>query len=653
MAVVADQVVVEILARVDRAETDINRYNRVFEAGMRKAEADSRQMEAAIREDAERVSATLKGLAGSFAQYFSPQRVAELADGYTRFTNQLKIAGLEGQSLGNTQERLFAIAQKYGVQLEAVGTLYGQNAASATELNLTQEQQFRIVEAMSASLRVSGQSATEAASAMQQLSKVLRGTKVDAGEYNSLVGDALPLLQAVAAGSEQWGGSVTKLTGDVEAGKVSVQEFTQALLMGADGVIAAAEGSIPTLSGAFVSLNDALGKYIGETDQSLSATERIARGITSLADNLDTVIGVLGVFGAVLVGRTAASLVRVGGATTAVSGAIFAMQARAVGAATSMEALAFAGATAGRSLLAAFGGPVGIAVAALSLGLTMFATDSADAGEASDDLGAAIAAQTAEFAELAKKQEQAKAETNTLSAEQRAALESTAKLTGEADLLATAWGRVAAQAKAAAVEQARAAVLHNKKLTQDARREYLDKRETEFRKAPRPFAERGLSNNAMPENVEKALADSEAAAKVERDRYIQSLKNLKLSNAALQEEINRPLATYKPPQAPATPTTRTTRTTNRASAQKPSGPSAEELKERFLDAVARGTLEYGQALADLVGTVEARETFERSRIDIEREMAKRAIMADKSLTDERRDALLQMTENTANVRRAV
>ena len=92
-------------------------------------------------------------------------------------------------------------------------------------------------------------------------------------------------------------------------------------------------------------------------------------------------------------------------------------------------------------------------------------------------------------------------------------LTSTASLTGEVNLLATAWGRVAAQAKSAALEQARAVYAQSTQNIIKAGEAYNAKRDAGFRAAAvRPFAERGLSRDAPVINGPQALAAGERAA---------------------------------------------------------------------------------------------------------------------------------------------
>lgn len=375
-AVHTDPLILEIMARTDKLERSIRSARAQFTTESDKMQRSSDALRRSIETNSAAAGAAFKGIAASVGAAFSAQQVAGLIDGYTRFTNQLKVAGLEGQNLAHVQETLFGIAQRYGVELESVGTLYGRTAAAAKELGLTQREQATITEATAAALKVSGASAGEASGALLQLSQALGGSKIQAEEYNSLLDSLRPLLNAVANGSDKWGGSVAKLTADVKKGNVPVREFVEALLKGAPTVLKQAESATLTLSGAFTKLTNALERYVGSAAEANGATAAIGHGLELLANNLDTVADAVAVIGTVMLSRFVAGMTAAAASTGVASAAAFAFQARLAGAATSIEALTFAGGAARASLLAAFGGPVGLAVAALAASLYVISENS-------------------------------------------------------------------------------------------------------------------------------------------------------------------------------------------------------------------------------------------------------------------------------------
>lgn len=374
MAAVADRVIVELEAKLDRYNARVSEAERRFDSATRNMQRSANQLERSISANSTAIGSQLRGLAGTFAAAFSVQQITQYADAYTRFTNQLKVAGLEGQNLADRQNELFAIAQRYGVELESLGSLFSRVSQSSRDLGASQAEILQLAEGAAAGFKVQGVGAAGAAQAALGLVQALGSATVKAEEFNQ-INDAAPvLLQAVANNIDEAGGSVSRLRALVVDQKITNQEFFRAFLEGSAQLRETASQTSLTIANSFTILNNALGKYIGEADASLSATERLSQAIILLSENLDTVASAVGLLGAVLLGRYVAGLSAGVAATGAASAAIFALQARAIGAATTMEALGFAGAAAGRSLLAAFGGPVGIAVAALSVGIYYLAT---------------------------------------------------------------------------------------------------------------------------------------------------------------------------------------------------------------------------------------------------------------------------------------
>lgn len=317
MAGDTERLVVSLEARLRDFEKNFQRAGRTADTSFsrieRRAEQSAKRLEASLKGGA----ANINGILGSIGAGIGLREITRLSDSYTQFTNQLRVAGREGTALAQSQAALFGIAQRYGVELEAVGTLYGRNAAAAKELGLSEAQQLRIVEATAAALKVSGASAQSASGALLQLSQALGGPMIQAQEFNSLLDGARPLLQAVANGSERWGGSVAKLTADVKAGKVATADFIEALLKGSQGTLDQAAKSALTFSGATTILTNALTKFVGEMDQASGVSQALTGGIVGAANNLPALTGAAAAAAAVITSKYVPGLARAALAQTA------------------------------------------------------------------------------------------------------------------------------------------------------------------------------------------------------------------------------------------------------------------------------------------------------------------------------------------------
>lgn len=365
-----DPVILELRAQVDRYLGDVRRATKTVDQQLGLQEKRVRDLETQMRKSSGAIGSSIKGLAATFATAFTGRELVNIIDSYTRLQNSLKVTGLEGENLAAVQERLFAVAQKNGVELEAVGQLYSRAAQNQKELGASTSDLINLTSAVSASLRISGTSTQEASGALLQLGQALGSPRIQAEEFNSLLDTMQPLLREAAKNIEGTGGTLAGLTQrikDTNGPGVSNVELFRAIIAALSDLETQAASSTLTISGAFTTLNNALTTYVGEAANANGVTNALATGIQKLAENLDTIIPAITIIAGLVAGRFAIGL-----ATAAVNAA--ALRVVALGLAASLNGTAAAATLAGRSLLAAFGGPVGLAITALALGIGYVAT---------------------------------------------------------------------------------------------------------------------------------------------------------------------------------------------------------------------------------------------------------------------------------------
>jgi tape measure domain-containing protein len=410
-----DPVILQLRAEVDRYQADVRRATRTVDQQLGNQERRVKQLESQFRNSSSAISNSLKGLAGTLATAFTGQQLVGLIDSFTRLQNSLRVAGLEGDALAQVQERLLGLSGQYGVSIEELARLFGQSSQAASELGASQSELLQVTANSAAALKITGTSATEAQGALLGLVQAFASGTVRAEEFNQInEGGLRPLLQA-AANTERFGGSVAQLRQAVLEGTVSSQEFFRAILSGSAELEAKAANATLTLSGAVTALTSNLTVYVGSAASANGVTGALAAGIQTLAQNLDTLIPALATIATILAGRFAVGL------AASVANAA-ALRVVALGLAVQLNGTAAAATLAGRSLLAAFGGPVGLAIGAIAIGLTLVATRTTDAERAA--------------AAYAKGQE--------------VAASATTKAREAAERLANAHGRTRAEALAAA-----------------------------------------------------------------------------------------------------------------------------------------------------------------------------------------------------------
>ncbi|WP_341989756.1 tape measure protein [Azorhizobium sp. AG788] len=380
---------------IERLVAVLEARTTAFEKALAKAvdttNSRSRQIEkrfegltAKVNSSVSRVASSLVPSLGAIAAALGAERILSYAEAWTAAQNALRTAGVSSDKVGATLTTVYEIAQRQGAALSPLVTLYGRVAQAGQELGASSGDVAQFTEGVATALRVAGTSSEEASGALLQLSQLLGAGTVRAEEFNSVMEGARPILQTVATGLESAGGSVSRLRAMVLAGTVSSRDFFQAFLRGMDGLEATASTATDTVGQALNRVTNALTRFIGQTDQSLGATQRIAQGLNALAKNFDTVGNAALVVGTAMgigyvTNLVKARLEMLANAETAK--AVVAGQQgiqKATGAsAIALRALSGVAGNA-KIVLGLLGGPVGAVITGLSIGLAVMSARSAE-----------------------------------------------------------------------------------------------------------------------------------------------------------------------------------------------------------------------------------------------------------------------------------
>lgn len=257
----------------------------------------------------------VRGFGGAFASIQSVRAVSNIADQYTKFTAQLKLAtdnqGQFNQAYGNTLD----IARRAQSDVNALGTLYARITNSTRELGLSQSEVASITETVALSLRVSGATANESASAMLQLSQAF-GSGVLRGEEFNAVNEAAPgLMRALADSINVPVGALREMASEGQlTSEVLAAAFKDELLI---AKLREQAKEVQTIGSAVTSLKNEFTIYIGELDRSTGASRAVSQAILGLSENLDVVTRAAGGFLAVYTTKKVLDLATSAGQLTA------------------------------------------------------------------------------------------------------------------------------------------------------------------------------------------------------------------------------------------------------------------------------------------------------------------------------------------------
>lgn len=378
-----------------------------IDAAARQAGAGARTLTAELGQ----VRTALVGLGATAAAI----KVVQWADDWTRAAGRLSLVSKNTVELAANQQKLFALAQETRSAFEGTVDLYARMSRSSRELGLAQGEVLRITETVNKAVKISGGAATSAAAGVFQFSQALASGQLRGEELNSVLEQTPRLAEAIAAGL---GVPIGKLRQLAEAGELTANKVTSALRSQV-AVIDAEFAKLPvTVADAYQRMENAAKRWIGQNDAALGGTRALAGGMGLLAENFGTVadaaVTAAGVVGAVYAGRAVAAAVT--GTRELVAAqtlARFTVDAYS-GAVTRQTVAMQVGAGAARvfgTALAAFGGPIGLAITALAVGLGYLATRQVDAAEAASEHRSKLEdldRRVAESTELSREAAQAK-----------------------------------------------------------------------------------------------------------------------------------------------------------------------------------------------------------------------------------------------------
>jgi tape measure domain-containing protein len=309
---------------------------------------------------------------GALTGALSLREVSRYADAWTGAKNSLAVAGVTGKDQVAVLNSLYAAAQKNAAPVTALADLYGKAAQASDNLGASQADLLKFSGGVATALRVAGASASQASGALTQLGQLLGSARVQAEEFNSVNEGARPILTAVAHGLDEAGGSVNRLKQLVNDGKVSGKQFFEAFLKGLPEIEKMAANATTTIDQGWTKVSNALTKYIGETDSSLGASQRLVKGLSALADNFDETadlaLNLASVIAGALIGRSIIGLI----SKLALGTQALIAFGRAVAAArTASLATAFAG-------LGSAAGPIGAIIGAGVVGALVAFTGSSE-----------------------------------------------------------------------------------------------------------------------------------------------------------------------------------------------------------------------------------------------------------------------------------
>lgn len=233
------------------------------------------------------------GIGGAAAGVAGGLGIVELVRGYVVATDaakkmdaQLKLATTSQEEFNVAQAETFRIAQENQAPIADVVTLYSRLAPALRDVGKGQGETLKIIEAVTKSLRISGATAQETASTIQQFSQALGSGVLRGEEFNTLAESSPRLLRALADGLNVNVGALRDMAAE---GQLTADVISNALIGQLPKLTREAAQLPETFSGAATKFNNQLTAAITTLDKFTSSSDVAIGSISRLSGVLGAV----------------------------------------------------------------------------------------------------------------------------------------------------------------------------------------------------------------------------------------------------------------------------------------------------------------------------------------------------------------------------
>lgn len=292
---------------LSKSEQQANKFSRHFVVDMDKSLNAARQfsnrtteylgnIERAAKNLNKNVSLAIWTNVGGYAKT-ATLSIVQYSDQFTELGNRLKLVTADQKQHSEAMAQVYDISTRTNQSLDATSQIYQRFAQNANTLGISQAKVVEVTEIVSKAVAVSGASAASAQAALTQFGQALASGVFRGQEFNSVMEQTPGLAQAIATGLGVTIGELRVMAGE---GKLTTELLITALEKSKKSVDQQFNTRIVTVSQSLVNLNSHLTKFVGDADQAVGASQFLAKSINTVGENLESLIKIAGMLGAVL-----------------------------------------------------------------------------------------------------------------------------------------------------------------------------------------------------------------------------------------------------------------------------------------------------------------------------------------------------------------
>lgn len=232
-------------------------------------------------------------------------QVFAYANAWQDLEDRLKNTGLAGMALKDVQEQLMTTSNRNGRTIEESTELYVRLSNSMSELGYSTQGTLSYIDTLSNLFTINKTNAISAESAINALTKAQMKGKLAGIDAMSVFAAMPSVLKTLGKRLKKTEAEVRQMASD---GKLSMSDFTDAMIAAQDETAALADNMRNNLGDASNHFTNRLKEALGSLDNTTGATQHLVSGIKMLAENMNVLIGCAGFLSAILAGRYLTSL---------------------------------------------------------------------------------------------------------------------------------------------------------------------------------------------------------------------------------------------------------------------------------------------------------------------------------------------------------
>lgn len=244
------------------------------------------------------------GLATAFAGGFAITSIINTADDWGQMAARVKMSvnsvGGSVDDYQDVQKRLLEISNRNAKSITDSQELYIATASSMRDLGYSTNDTIDFIEAMSNSYTLNAVAADKVQTSIGVINKAMITGKVSGKQWQQLM-ESTPNIASALADSLKKDEAIIKNLG--LSGQISMRQLADAMMKAKDETGRLADNMGNTVKDGFTQISNSFGTLIGELNDSAGITRGLASGLRIIADNIGLVTGAAGVFVSIGLGR--------------------------------------------------------------------------------------------------------------------------------------------------------------------------------------------------------------------------------------------------------------------------------------------------------------------------------------------------------------